>query len=743
GGITPSETPTASFSLPHGTIKEVAFLDPRQVKSIDNGFTPLDSTDPASGFKSLTGNYDLAIEQRQPLEVRATEIDLDELRQSTAPDNEYMLPNSGIIYATRDDALPDASDATLQDGSDSNARISATDFKLDPTRRVSAIRLINGKELFRTTNYREVEKGLILASNLPVYIKADADGEFNPHKNAAGPVSEFSDPAGTPFYDRATLDDNFACRSGDPRLPTGACGDPDTWRQATVISDAVTLLSRGFTDGYRSDGDYELRNNQIDNIANPDTTNDLGGEVPDVLTAKEIRDQRLANGFWDNNFVTSRNFTDQDYAQATPPAPDGNSSYFNNFVTPIQRRVEFPEFLMETCMKRVVSDCTPEDWVINASGQKARQFLGAPYPGTIEAGTTAEAASGGLIDPITGSSPYPRRVAFLRTTVYKLELSGGRPIVLGIHSGGRIACYTYAGNKTITRPGRSPIQCRPYQAGYRPRLASNNNALWFATTTTRNNPANPSGINYGYNNPLAYMNDNLSTSELPRLRLGANNGTTAQPLLVPVLQIQYPTAVSGGNLATIAEANLSKQTQWLPKAEGDSIFNLVMATGDNPSHPAFGDHEGDFNGGLPNLPRFIENWQGINTQINGSFIQIKRSSYATAPNTQLPNTTETVAPFENYPQVYTTGNNFGKTPSFEPPERTWGFDVGLLSQLPDLFAKQFTAPPAEKPNEFFREVSREDDWVKTLLCAKTLDGGNVAINDNQRPNDFCDDKTGG
>jgi hypothetical protein len=65
----------------------------------------------------------------------------------------------------------------------------------------------------------------------------------------------------------------------------------------------------------------------------------------------------------------------------------------------------------------------------------------------------------------------------------------------------------------------------------------------------------------------------------------------------------------------------------------------------------------------------------------------------------------------------------------------------MLSQLPDLFSQQFTLPPTDDPNEYFREVSRNDDWVRTLLCAKQIrpDGnlGSRAVNANQRPDTFC------
>jgi hypothetical protein len=185
-----------------------------------------------------------------------------------------------------------------------------------------------------------------------------------------------------------------------------------------------------------------------------------------------------------------------------------------------------------------------------------------------------------------------------------------------------------------------------------------------------------------------------------------------------------------------------------------------MAVGDNPSHPPANikstPHAGDFNGGFQNLPRFLENWTTptgatFNANISGSFIQIKRSYYATAPNTQLP-VMRSGFPFYprrepfNYPQGYPTGNTEGRAPYYERPTRTWGFDVGLLSQVPDLFSNQFVLPNPGKPNEFFREVPRSDEWVQTLMCAKTVEDGAVtnkrAINQDQRPTQFCN-QTGG
>jgi hypothetical protein len=75
------------------------------------------------------------------------------------------------------------------------------------------------------------------------------------------------------------------------------------------------------------------------------------------------------------------------------------------------------------------------------------------------------------------------------------------------------------------------------------------------------------------------------------------------------------------------------------------------------------------------------------------------------------------------PNVITQGYQYteaaaqNKAPFYFPPTREWGYDVGLLSQTPDLFSRRIALPEAGTPNEFFREVSRDDPWVRGLLCA--------------------------
>ncbi|MDY6782935.1 MAG: hormogonium polysaccharide biosynthesis protein HpsA [Cyanobacteriota bacterium] len=444
------------FKLPHGTIQEVAFLDSREVRDLewddpdnladeDYDEQPKTVADLKTELLEKISEYDLPIELRQPLEIRATAIDLDVLRRQTAktvgtgPQTEWMLPDSGIIYATRDDGLPDASAREVNTPTGKRDYehelkheleldgVSATDFWLDPTRRPNAIVLFNGEKLGRNNKNQfdnGEEKGLILATNLPTYIK----GDFNLHQGGGKLREEFDqqisdDFQWKQFYNRdaqggSGLDDQFACRPGDNRLP--ACTTGDEWRAVAVLSDTLTLLSNEFRFGFRNEGDYDLRNNQTDNqFRKSDLTTAVAPnwltsavldnavlppgdiEKPEISIISDdpeidtVRRKRLNNGFWDNTFLTnalssnnnSGAFCNNTACLTTPntkfsdvsgqpggtqgysDAPAANaplySTYFNNFITPVQRRNrEFSEYVMEICRKLPVSECKPDDWVI-------------------------------------------------------------------------------------------------------------------------------------------------------------------------------------------------------------------------------------------------------------------------------------------------------------------------------------------------------------------------------------------
>jgi hypothetical protein len=334
--------------FPDGTIKEASFLDAREVKAIDQ-LTPSDPN------YVLASNYDLPLEERQPLEIRVTDIDMGQLASTAfgqfdsnadgTNEDEYLLPNSGIIYASRDDAFPDESNPN-------DISLSSTDFRLDPKRRPNGIRLINGLRLARGTgnDYRTEEKGLILASNLPVYVK----GHFNLHLpsgttafNAGdGELEEFNQellPNWSNFEERGAggagdLNLQFACREGEP-----LCEAPgDQWRPATVIADAITVQSVNFNDGYRDQGDFDLRNN----------------------AGTPLAGKRAGKGFFDNSFVTSAKWWDDTNANGLPN-DESRVSYLLNGVTPIQRRATVIPYPTEVCTKIPLSECTPADWTVD------------------------------------------------------------------------------------------------------------------------------------------------------------------------------------------------------------------------------------------------------------------------------------------------------------------------------------------------------------------------------------------
>ena len=809
GTVTPIGS---SAPIPNGAIYEQSFLNARQVQEIEDPNTPQ--------------LYDLAIEDRQPLEIRATVLDLNLLRTKktsdtspNGPSPEFLLPDSGIIYATRDDALLDLSNKTGANPEE-RRRLSSVDFELDPTRRPNGIILRNGTVLarqdesnsFKLTTPEGAEKGLILATNLPVYIKADPNvidpdngpSGFNLHQTPDGKlVEEFKDQllqndpwkdnADGNFYGRKKLNENFACRQNDSRLPD--CNDGDLWRPAVVIADSVTLLSKDFNFGFRSDGDYDLRGipmgydlnrdgDLIDRVNEPagadlngngargsdqvlesqivygydlngnrdfqDTFNetdikfddddqgfDLNGngsvidpKVPefDIPVAVGLK----LNGIFDNNFVTSANWWDvnengnidnpddlrgnpQPSLELNPNGRTVNTSYLSNFVTPIQRRVQFPEYVMEICRRVPVSACRPEDWVIGIQGgdREARATIdleGTPV-NQLLSGTTATPA----IDP--ADRRYPRRIAFQRdpdpnnnNDNNNLVLDGGFPIPLGI-----------AENTETVQP-------YPYNRfnTNRPRLQPN--ALWYRTAINRNNPTDTT-LSFGQNQPLFYQRP--------------LNATTAQPMLVPVLQVHSLTAQPRGteNRFPIEKGECVEiEDGWTQRANEDgATFNVVIASGDSPPRPE------EYNGSLENFVRFLENWRkdggtckdndGIPVRISGSLIQFKRAAYDTAPFVHANENAgaESVPTRFGYDieardrnrgssasMPYATAS--GELPYYMAPTRRYGFDVALLTQLPDLFSSRFTTPSAGDPDEFFREVSRDDPWVETLLCATEYTG---------------------
>jgi hypothetical protein len=674
-----------------------------------------------------------------------------------------LLPNSGIIYASRDDALPDRSSRSRDPLTDK--RVSPTDYLLDPTRKPNGIVLINGQQLFRggatptnpngNLNAIVQEKGLTLVSNLPAYIK----GTFNLHGNQApanpgGPapafqqVEEFTQllEAPTPqdlvgwgnFYTRNTLNPSFACREGDPRLPK--C-QGDFWRPATVLADALTLLSQNYRFGFRNEGDFDLRNN-------------AGAAA--VLPRRQqgfFNNNFVTNGLSSGAFLTNGNLaplnnaaavlTDANYAAPVTAGAPLWSSYFNNFVTPVQRRGNFPEYVMEVCIKLPVSECTEDDWFVDPATQTTASTAanaGSYLSPLTNAGTAFKAGST-FDPPVAELQRFPRRVAFSRNPANNDLQNLASPQPLGIVD------LPSTGTITAGSVGRFQPNALWFAANNGGNVAYTANAtdLPFLVNTSNTLPGTTDGSKVPV--PiLAVPTGGAPTvppppaiTVPPALNLYGYQGS--QPLLVPVPQIMNSGATG------------AQQTRWIIQpGNNGTTFNLLVGAGDTPSR-ALNNSLGDFNGGLQNLPRFLEIWSdsatgtSIVNNIKGSFIQQNRSTFSTAPYLPiLPKdflnaANKLVTLFTRSPDPVTAPARFSasqlpvedtyniqgfRIPYFTPPTRNWGFDVGLLSQPPDLFTQRFTTPSTRtQPAEYFREVSRTDPWVKTLMCGTVAEQPNA------------------
>ncbi|MEP0885161.1 hormogonium polysaccharide biosynthesis protein HpsA [Trichocoleus sp. ST-U3] len=977
--------PVPGSVVPDGAIRERAFLDARQVKTLHkpdvefdaNGLTfqttntpilrettQVDAdgkvliadpellkiatqetlNSPVNPKNPTPAEYSLPIEERQPLEIRVTEIDLEQLRTTAhntnpAGETEYLLPLSGIIYASRDDALPDITDVDLITGEDGGS--SATDFKADPSRRPNGIRLWssgnNGGRLSRGTDNDDSasEKGLILASNLPVYIK----GDFNRHYEfgTTTVTEEFNAPLAADygnFYTRGNsgtdeTNPNFACRNNS----NPDCDPGDQWRAARVLSDAITLLSNNFRDGFREEGNYDFNNN-AGNLA---------------VAA------RLKNGFWWNGFGTNYVYRDGSGGVQPYPINDGTtsntefpaqdlltqgSSYVMNGVTPIQRRANFPEYKMEICRTLPVSECVPNGslkWDLTGAGTTVADpnpannlanprnvapddqrfprrvaferdpnfgqlvlstttnppsaqpkrptgaFNPIPYSPTASLPnsednalwfwTTSDNANPSAFDPnssynntgllyylpddeednvaterqmlLPGTPKFPPELATINAAfdgssvlngttdsdpsdysvcirntalkTYKVSSFGGGncPVFPAIRQMWQALTSTsLVDTPDISDPTVPKVKVTTsFDPAVTPSVTAEakvnvldlaGNTITGSLTLSRGTQSDPIFIIRGTSTGIMDLTNVVLTLEgvdpnnifwvarrdmritsdatarlagnfiggpFGRIRIqGAEGGnsikggrilgfgrttgggsqlvagttmtaltTTAQPLLVPVLQLHSPEGEPSGNINTafLSSSDTPGERKWLQRAV-NTDYNAVLVMGDTPARPYAAPNEGgENNGGLHNFPRFIENWTGSTATIKGSLIQYIKSKYATGPfdtvdlvdqDNSLFFDDSTTGELPDYidgsdPNVSPLGYQYPeasarfKAPFYQPPTRAWGYDVGLLSQTPDLFSRRIALPEAGTPNEFFREVARDDPWVQGLLCA--------------------------
>ncbi|MDD1413912.1 hormogonium polysaccharide biosynthesis protein HpsA [Dolichospermum sp. ST_con] len=682
---------TTNPVIDHGAIREITLLDAREVKQNSGG----SGTSATSDDVILpTTTYDLPVKDRQPVEIRVTVLDLNLLRTKTigssSPSQEYLLPNSGIIYATRDDALRDMSaDITAfpltssnNIPTEANKSVSPVDYKLDPSRRPNAIMLVNGSKLWRglrtaTTppDYRNEEKGLILATNLPVYLK----GDFNLHTQEEFTTALDSDYGN--FYDRTTINNNFACRTGDPRL--SSCNTGDEWRPATVLADAATLLTSNYREGLRNEGDYDW-NNSLD-----------VSTVPPGLVLSKYNSYAPSNTSWADTTASNLGFP-KDFDTSTDDYQ--GSSYVNNFVTPLirwlpartasqsARSVPSLAFAYEVCTSSTNSECfcSSTDTAAQCAVKNRRWALTnvalSGYNGTNgqniwldgDINSSINAIKTGFIGPNGGSNGW-QALPFRRIAV-KLERYCASPYYTL-----PVTPLTYYGD-----PGGNGAKLTEYPVG-------GSDAPSIVTVTTK--------------------------AAIPWF-------IEVSGKLEPVLQIRYPYGTASNPTGGGSVGGTSGD--WVQPALNDiTTFNLIVAAGDSPARSSSAGNED--NGGLHNFVRFAQIWSGLTDKMTGSFMQLRKSAYATGPFATALSTSDSNL-------LYAINLNNGQATGYLPPTRQWGYDVALLSQSPDLFASKLVITPPDLPDEYLREVGRDDKWVQQLLCAKTTDTTPAyAIDTDQRP----------
>ncbi|MCU0565145.1 MAG: hypothetical protein MUF49_00925 [Oculatellaceae cyanobacterium Prado106] len=135
----------------------------------------------------------------------------------------------------------------------------------------------------------------------------------------------------------------------------------------------------------------------------------------------------------------------------------------------------------------------------------------------------------------------------------------------------------------------------------------------------------------------------------------------------------------------------------------DVQMNMIMVSG------IVASRAGQSYGGLHNFPRFIENWGGKNLYISGAFLQLNFSTYATAPFDQ-----ENWQFTDPAPAVGGGVNEWIRY--YSPPNRIWGYDVGLQFAPAGPVAQRFRfAQPIR--SEFYSEPPVTDPYIKNL-CKK-------------------------
>ena len=147
----------------------------------------------------------------------------------------------------------------------------------------------------------------------------------------------------------------------------------------------------------------------------------------------------------------------------------------------------------------------------------------------------------------------------------------------------------------------------------------------------------------------------------------------------------------------------------------ETRINAVVISGLTPSRA------NQSYGGLHNFPRFLEKWRQItNLHIQGAFLQLNFSTYATAPYDQESlifsgNSAPSALPVTPVtPVTPATSFLYGH---YLAPRRQWGYDVALQYQPPEQIAERFVSVSNPR-HEFYTEEPVDDPYNQLLFCAR-------------------------
>jgi hypothetical protein len=162
----------------------------------------------------------------------------------------------------------------------------------------------------------------------------------------------------------------------------------------------------------------------------------------------------------------------------------------------------------------------------------------------------------------------------------------------------------------------------------------------------------------------------------------------------PALDTWKPCAVVSDAITLLSNSWVDSNSNWkdpavvplttMPTAS-NSEYNFVFITGNIPTKP------GQYNGGLENFPRFLENWSGKTVDISGGFIQLFRSAYATGP--------------------WSYGNYY------QAPTRNWKSEPRFsnLNDLPPEFVDMFPSAAISVTYSDYKQVNKNDTDLGDLL----------------------------